>query len=134
MTNQAAIGQEILASVHQSIQAAIKVAPEIAGQISDGYHTFDELYEHRCWLWLKLCSFIHDCQPHIPVWRTTIHSDGSHWDGWFVLGVYTTPGSQTTYHLPMKMWDNTSFAETLDKAPEFDGHTSADALSRIQQL
>lgn len=25
------------------------------GDISDGYHTFDELYEHRCLLFIRLC-------------------------------------------------------------------------------
>ena len=31
-------------------------------------------------------------------------------------------------------WEETNFAKTLDKAPEFDGHTPADVLERIKSL
>jgi hypothetical protein len=43
-------------------------------------------------------------------------------------------GSQITYHLPTSKWDECDFAITLDKAPEWDGHTSNDVLERIREL
>ena len=43
-------------------------------------------------------------------------------------------GEQMTYHLPMSKWDECNFANTLDKAPDFDGHTSQDVLERIKNL
>lgn len=103
------------------------------GGISDGYHTFDELYEHRIVNFIALCRII-EGGGLFDVWRSTTHSDGSVWDGWFILGINHEPGKQITYHLPVSKWEETAFASTLDCAPEFDGHTSADVLERIKQL
>lgn len=105
--------------------------------ISDGYHTFGELYDHRITLYIALLKLrTSDCSWgwRKGAWRTKTHSDGSVWDGWFVLGLFEEPGKQITYHLPMDRWDETEFAETLDKAPEYDGHTSADVLQRLKEL
>lgn len=101
-----------------------------AGVFSDGYHTFDELYEHRIALFIALC---YNIAAHLS-WKSKVHSDGSVWDGWFILGINKAPGKQITYHLPMSKWDACYFAQELDKAPEFDGHTSADVLERISKL
>jgi hypothetical protein len=98
--------------------------------VSDGYHTFDELYEHRRILFIALCKRI---RPE-RVWRSKLHSDGSRYDGWFILGIDRLPDEQITYHLPIALWEATSFAQTLDKAPTFDGHTPADVLERLQRL
>ena len=103
----------------------------------DGYHTFDELYEHRITLWIALCKYVANkfagSQAH-PVWRSKKHSDGSSYDGWFLLGVNESAGNQITYHLPLSKWETTNFAKDIDKAPEFDGHTSDDVLERIKKL
>jgi len=102
-------------------------------EISDGFHTFTELYEHRCTLWIALCRFTkRERLRH--VWRSKLHSDGSGYEGWFLLGMHTRKGEQITYHLPMKDWPRTSFATTLERAPEFDGHTSQDVLDRLEAL
>lgn len=98
------------------------------GNISDGYHTFDELYDHRITLWIALCK-----QRQVS-WRSKVHSDGSMFEGWFVLGMGTGKGCQMTYHLPISRWDDTGFAMTMDMAPEFDGHTPAEVLKRIAAL
>lgn len=99
-------------------------------QISDGYHTFGELYEHRIVLFIALCRHLEKER----VWRSKAHSDGSVWEGWFILGVGKKQGEQITYHLPMSKWEATEFAETLEKAPEYDRHTSEEVLQRISQL
>ena len=109
---------------------------EDAGKISDGYHTFEELYDHRITLWIALCR-VHAAvirESLNPVWRSTTHSDGSAIDGWFVLGMFRQMGHQITYHLPLSRWEETGFAVTLGKAPEFDGHTSADVIERIKRI
>lgn len=104
-------------------------------EVSDGYHTFDELYEHRITLFIALCkSLKDDVGDWRHVWRSELHSDGSSFEGWFVLGIGTEKGHQITYHLPIDKWDETDFALTRDKAPDFDGHTSADVLERIKKL
>lgn len=98
--------------------------------ISDGFHTFGELYEHRVILYIALCRKLEKGR----VWRSKAHSDGSRLDGWFVLGIDYEKGEQITYHLPVSKWEETSFAETLEKAPEYDGHTGEDVLRRLSGL
>lgn len=115
-----------------------------AMQVSDGYHTMDELYEHRIALWIALCKQVQDISlvdtPNGPslngkrVWRSKLHDDGSEHEGWFVLGIGKKKGEIMTYHLPMSKWDECAFAETLERAPEWDGHTAADVLERLKNL
>jgi hypothetical protein len=123
---------------HRAINHMIKESGADTNLISDGYHTFGELYDHRIQLFIRTCwleSFIADnAAEDNPVWKSKFHSDGSTWPGWFVLGINKEPGKQITYHLPMSYWDECSVAETLDQAPEFDGHTSADVLQRLKYL
>lgn len=107
--------------------------PVDKGEISDGYHTFNELYDHRITLYLALCRALQD-RGKAQIWRSSTHSNGSAMDGWFILGIGTQPGRQITYHLPMERWGEADFAPTLDRAPVWDGHTSADVLERLKTL
>lgn len=101
--------------------------------VSDGSHTFEELYNHRITLFITLCKILY--QYNIKkVWRSKSHNDGSKYDGWFIMGITAYDGRQITYHLPEERWDETWFATTLDKAPEWDGHTSYDVLERLKNL
>ena len=107
------------------------------GKISDGYHTFDELYDHRITLWIALCRLYSEktsrCEDE-GVWRSKLHSDGTSFPSWFILGIGKSAGCQITYHIPVYRWDECDFAPEWDKAPEFDGHSSADVLDRIKNL
>lgn len=98
------------------------------GEVSDGYHTFDELYEHRCTLFLALMA----CLPGIA-WISTLHDDGTSFDGWFVAGMHL-PTGDVTYHIPAGMWSIAcdTGAKCLERAPKWDGHTSADVVKRVQ--
>lgn len=115
---------------------------EISGEdilCSDGYHTFDELYDHRITLYLALCEVIAagGFYKNPDIWRSKCHSDGELCFGTgtqFVLGIGKEPGKQISYHIPIERWEEADFAETLDKAPEWDGHTSADVLKRLRRL
>lgn len=106
--------------------------------ISDGDHTMDELYEHRYALFIALCKHFlaaYEDSFVVPeVWRSSYNSDGSQYEGYFLLGINTKPGEQISYHLPMKLWFDTGFAQTVDRAPEFDGHTAVDVLERLKLL
>jgi hypothetical protein len=117
-------------------RAVVRVPDDERGNISDGYHTFNELYEHRIVLYIALCSEINSNPAHqyTQVWKTTVHSDGSVWDGWFIMGINLPDKRQITYHLPLSKWNECEFAPTFDKAPEFDGHTSEDVLERLKSL
>lgn len=98
---------------------------KINGETSDGYHTFNELYEHRHALFSALAFFTKS-------WKSKLHSDGTMFDGWFIAGI-ETPKGQATYHLPMRLFDSLQAAE-IDKAPEFDGHTANDTIDRIRSI
>jgi len=116
-------------------------------QVSDGYHTIEELYNHRITLYIALCKAKQKWMVACPdmrhqakngydklVWRSKFHSDGSIIDGWFILGIGRKKGEQITYHIPMDKWDDCDFAETLEKAPKWDKHTSDDVLERLAKL
>jgi hypothetical protein len=122
-------------STGRSIQ---EIEVEDGTQVSDGYHTFGELYAHRIELWIALCKTLHfhtfAKDGGSPAWRSKLHSNGTCLHDWFVLGLNFKAGEQITYHLPMYLWGDCDFARTLDRAPEFDGHTSADVLKRLKRL
>lgn len=108
-------------------------------RVSDGYHTFDELYDHRIRLFISLCKTRQKLgyalqRDNGSVWRSKLHSDGSSFEGWFILGINKKPSEQITYHLPEVYWKELDWVETLEHAPEYDGHTSADVLKRLEFL
>jgi hypothetical protein len=105
--------------------------------VSDGYHTFGELYDHRVAIFITLAKVLATSPVHaavVPVWRSLLHSDGTSFDGWFVLGIHVEPGRQITYHLPVSEWGSCWFADVFRIAPPFDGHTSADVLKRLATI
>ncbi len=109
--------------------SALASAPLLGcGKTSDGYHTFDELYEHRCSLFLAFMK----CAPEWA-WISTLHDDGTALDGWFMAGMHL-PTGDVTYHLPAGMWSMACELDVkvLERAPKWDGHTSADVVKRIQ--
>lgn len=96
------------------------------GEISDGYHTFNELYSHRIMLFLKLVNTLPDIS-----WKSNKHADGEEYKDWFIAGM-ETPEGMITYHLPRKYWGKCQVKE-LENAPEWDGHTSNDVLHRLSK-
>lgn len=95
-------------------------------EVSDSYHTFDELYGHRIMLFLCLMK----CNKEIS-WKSRIHSDGSPvWKGWFVAGMDLPTGS-ITYHIADQFWSMIDDIKHLETAPEWDGHTSDDVVRRL---
>jgi hypothetical protein len=88
--------------------------------VSDGYHTFAELYAHRHALFAALTA----AYPELS-WRKPI---GSHLDGWFLVGM-SLPHGQVSYHLPQHYWHE--FNHCLAAAPDYDGHTSQDVIDRL---
>jgi hypothetical protein len=126
-----------------------KITIEVSdlSQVSDGYHTLAELYDHRITLYIALCKakqrWIHEGdQRNLRdngydklVWRSKKHGDGKPaYKGWFILGIGRKKGEQITYHIPLGRWDETDFAQDLKQAPKWDKHTSADVLYRLKAL
>lgn len=107
----------------------LAVIPESGiGDLSDGYHTFNELYHHRAILFSAICN----AHPE-SAWKAKKHSDGTMYDGMFIVGI-NTPTGQATYHYDINpYWDIFKVTE-LESAPEWDGHTPEEAISRIEML
>ena len=99
-------------------------------QVSDGYHTFAELYEYRM-LYSALAA---NAMPDkaMKCWR---HSDGElcFGGGWFIV-VLTLPTGQVTNHYEARDWNlfQIPAVEHTD-LPPYDGHTPAKAAERLRR-
>lgn len=100
----------------------------ITGETSDGYHTFNELYHHRA----VLFSVIVAAFPE-KAWKAKKHRDGTMYDGMFIVGV-ETPDGQATYHYDISPYWDMFRCKEIEFAPEWDGHTPAQAIERIGKL
>lgn len=92
----------------------------------DEYHSFNDLYTQR----MYLTALAFNSNPNIA-WKSKEHSDGSMFEDYFIVGI-NTPEGQYTYHYKLEYWDLFKVKE-LNKAPEWDGHTSAD-VTRLMSI
>ena len=99
------------------------------GEVSDGFHTFNGLYEQRMILFAALVKAYKD-----KAWKSYRHEDGEFCfgGGWFIVGIDTPEGSYT-YHYENKYWDMFDCMD-LPRGKHWDGHTEADAETRLMSL
>lgn len=102
----------------------VEVQDDGKASCSDGYHTFDELYDHRCLLFINLC-LLAKADGHLAYWRP-------HYEGWPLIGL-VTPAGQITYHVPEKYLPLFK-GRITEGGPEWDHHTGQDVLARLEQL
>lgn len=104
----------------KNVQSIMELPAVDVEKISDGYHTFADLYEQR----LILSAALANNNPN--AWKSKRHEDGSvpFGGGWFIMGFDTDEGGYT-YHYELKDWDLFQCKE-LDKGKPWDGHTSKD--------
>ncbi len=115
-------------AIDSILNDGIHIMREIDGDTSDGYHTFNELYHHRAVLFSVIVKTFSD-----KAWKSLRHHDGTMYDGMFIVGI-DTPEGQATYHYDIDpYWDMFECRE-LERAPEWDGHTPAQAIERIGKL
>lgn len=96
-------------------------------KISDGYHTFGELYYHRTILFSIICN-----QNKDKAWKSKLHSDNTMYDDMFIVGI-NTPEGQYTYHCELKYWNLFNNIKELNNAPIWDGHKPSD-ITRLLSL
>lgn len=100
------------------------------GEVSDGYHTFNQLYHQRAVLFATIVK-----QNKEKSWKSWKHGDGKFcFDSnkeWFIVGVDTPEGSYT-YHYEKKYWDMFDCVE-LERGKFWDGHTEED-VTRLLSL
>lgn len=96
--------------------------------VSDGFHTFRQLYYQRMLLFAELVKIFKD-----KAWKSLRHEDGElcFGGGWFVVGIDTPDGSYT-YHYEDKYFDLFD-CKILDCAKHWDGHTEKD-VTRLLSL
>ena len=101
--------------------------PTDKGEISDGYHTFNELYYYRM---LYNAAFF-NLLPKEWVHKSKRHHDGEECfgGGWFVV-MANLPTGQISNHYELKDWDLFQIPEK-EVADEWDGHTPQEAAERL---
>ena len=94
-------------------------------EVSDGYHSYGELYDHRTVLFALVTAM-----TSRRTWRSRQHEDGSMFEGMFIVGWEAEDG-EVTYHVEDRYWHVFGHCQTLERAPHFDGYTAADILKRL---
>ena len=111
------------------IEAICKVARvKNIEDLSDGFHTFKQLYFQRMMLFATIVK-----QNKDKAWKSFRHEDGElcFGGGWFIVGVDTPEGSYT-YHYEAKYFDLFD-CDILDYGKHWDGHTEKD-VTRLLSL
>jgi hypothetical protein len=125
----------VVLTPHELIDASAATieppANDRTNEISDGYHTFAELYEQRTVLLALATAY-----GPMTTFRSRLHADGTMFPGMFLVET-TSPGDPTgpepvTFHVDEKHWSLFDHAHTLERAFLWDGHTSADVLNNLR--
>lgn len=97
------------------------------GEISDGYHTFNELYRYRM---LYNAAFF-NLLPKSIVHKSKRHHDGDECfgGGWFIV-MANLPTGQISNHYELEYWDLFQIPER-ETADKWDGHTPQEAADRL---
>lgn len=99
-------------------------------EISDGRHTFRELYKQRLIMFCTICN----CFPNLS-WKSRKHFNEENdpmFNGDFIAGI-NTPEGIATYHIKLEYWDLFEIPE-IDRAPKYDNYTPDDVMNRILSL
>ena len=98
------------------------------GDMSDGYHTFNQLYYQRMMLFATIVR-----QNRDRAWKSLRHEDGElcFGGGWFIVGIDTLEGSYT-YHYEDNYFSLFDCVE-LERSKHWDGHTEKD-VTRLLSL
>lgn len=108
----------------------IRVPDTGIDDLSDGYHSFNDLYYQRAVLFAAIVNQNPDLS-----WKSFKHEDGKYCfdknGEWFIVGV-DTPEGPYTYHYEKKYWDMFKCKE-LECGRHWDGHTDKD-VTRLLSL
>ena len=106
----------------------IKIPETGIDDLSDGFHTFRQLYYQRMMLFLTIVK-----QNKERSWKSLRHEDGElcFGGGWFIVGIDTPEGSYT-YHYEDNFFSLFDCVE-LERAKHWDGHTEKD-VTRLLSL
>ena len=133
----AIVDGEIVSLYDEDIIELVKVSDECEpdiGEVSDGYHTFNELYEYRL---LYNASMFNELakQGLYDVHKSRKHSDGKYpFDNpnWFIV-MAELPTGQISNHYEMKDWVLFDIPEK-EVANVWDGHSPKDVTERLRRF
>lgn len=103
--------------------------------VSDGYHTFDELYQYRLIYNAALINMLSKFKvAGIDCIKSKRHNDNQKcFDGnWFIVMI-KTPWGQISNHYELKYW-NMFACRVAKRAWKWDGHTPQEAYERLIKL
>lgn len=100
-------------------------------EVSDGDHTFSELYTHRRALTAVLAAAASTAYPS-DSWRSKQHHSDSDpmFEGYFIVGIKLPTGT-ITYHYELEYWDDFAAVPEIEHAPPWDGATPDDTVTRL---
>ena len=106
-------------------------AEEDLSQVSDGSHTFAELYHYRMLYNALAANCMHTLGNR--VYKSWNHSDGKPCfdGGWFIV-VMELPQGQVTNHYKEEWWDLFNIP-SVERPSAYDGHTPQVAAARLLQ-
>lgn len=127
----------------ETIQQAIIDTPD-EHKFSDGYHTFESLYDIRLaynvalfneWGKQRGIGYENSNNSKHGVHKSQRHHDGEpcFGGGWFIV-VANLPSGQISNHYEMKHWDLFKIPSYEKAKYEWDGHTSEDVINRLKSL
>ena len=104
---------------------------EDVGEISDGYHSFNELYKFRM---LYNAAFLNLFVRQGGIaYKSRKHNGGEEiFGGKYFIVVANLPSGQISNHYENGYWDLFDIPE-LPEAEKFDGHTPSDVLDRLDE-
>ena len=120
----------------------VPIEGKAIGTLSDGYHTFDELYEFKKMYnavlfneWANNETWIGRIAPKYNVHKSWKHNDGEpcFGGGWFIVSAML-PTGLISNHYKAEDWDLFQVPEVEKALYEFDGHTPQDVLARLVYL
>lgn len=106
--------------------------------VSDGHHTFEELYRYRLLYNAAFFNMLYETYPEgidgcYKVVKSRRHSDGELCFGdptWFIV-VWESPEGQVSNHYRTEHWDLFKIPE-VGYAPKYDGHNAQEAADRLE--
>lgn len=108
--------------------------------VSDGYHTFGELYRHRHALFLAILylnwSRDGNLEPFYTWWTTEHHPDNDPmFDDMILVGIDLPEGS-IQYHMPTDyIYVVMKHAQKIEHGPYYDGTDNPDAVvKRLEEF
>lgn len=114
--------------------------------ITDKWHTFGDLYNHRMAFTIALCNAINLLNidklliegredPKVYCYKSKRHHNNEKdpmFEGSFIV-VIESPGGQISYHYDLEEWDKFKVEERYEPNP-YDGHTPDDTIVRLINL